>query len=136
MSTSASAILLFDGVCHLCDQSVQFIIKHDPKGYFQFASLQSEVGQALLKQYNLTHLDLNTTVLIENGKAYTFSTASLRVMRKLSGTWPLFYSLILIPPFIRNPIYRWVARNRYRWFGKKEACPIPTPEQRMRFLDT
>lgn len=135
MSDATHAILLFDGVCELCDQSVQFILKRDLKGYFQFASLQSETGKTLLKQYGLDHLDLETTVLIENGKAYTYSTASLRVIRQLSGAWPLCYVFILIPSFIRNAIYRWVARNRYRWFGKKDTCRMPTPEERARFLD-
>lgn len=135
MSDSNHAILLFDGVCELCDQSVQFILKRDPKGYFQFASLQSDTGKALLEEHGLNHLDLETTVLIENGTAYTHSTASLRVVRKLSGAWPLCYAFIVVPPFIRNAIYRWVARNRYRWFGKKDACRMPTPDERARFLD-
>ena len=134
MTDSDKAILLFDGVCELCDQSVQFIIKRDPKGYFQFASLQSDLGQSLLEKYQLAHLDLSSTVLIEGGQAYTYSTASLRVVRKLSGAWPLCYGFILVPPFVRNAIYRWVARNRYQWFGKKAECRIPTAEERARFL--
>lgn len=135
MSDASAAILLFDGVCELCDQSVQFILKRDPKGYFKFASLQSKTGKALLEQYHLSHLNLETMVLIENGHAYTYSTASLRVLRHLAGAWSLCYGFILVPPFIRNVIYRWIARNRYHWFGKKETCRIPTPDERVRFLD-
>lgn len=135
MSDATSAILLFDGVCELCDQSVQFVLKRDPKGHFKFASLQSQTGKALLKQYHLSPLNLETMVLIENGRAYTYSTASLRVVRHLSGAWSFCYGFILVPPCIRNAIYRWVARNRYRWFGKKVACRMPTPDERARFLD-
>ncbi len=127
-------IVLFDGVCNFCNDSVQFTIKRDPKGYFKFASIQSEEGQALLKQHSLPIDTIDTIVLIENGKAYTFSTAPLRVARKLNGLWSLLYIFILVPPFIRNPIYRWVARNRYKWFGKKDSCMMPSPEIRSRFL--
>lgn len=135
MKTSdAAAIVLFDGVCNLCDQSVQFIIQRDPKQYFKFAPLQSDLAEDLLREHQLDPQYLERVVLIENGKAYTHSTASLRVVRRLSGAWPLLYAFILVPRFIRNAVYRWVARNRYRWFGKKEACAMPTPENRARFL--
>jgi predicted DCC family thiol-disulfide oxidoreductase YuxK len=135
MKTSdAAAIVLFDGVCNLCDQSVQFIIQRDPKQHFKFAPLQSDLAKDLLQRHDLNPKDLERVVLIENGKAYTHSTASLRVVRHLSGAWPLLYVFILVPRFIRNAVYRWVARNRYRWFGKKDACMMPTPENRARFL--
>lgn len=133
-NADATAIVLFDGVCNLCDQSVQFIIQRDPKQYFKFAPLQSDLAKQLLQEHELNPKDLERVVLIENGKAYTHSTASLRVVRRLSGAWPLLYVFILVPRFIRNAIYRWVARNRYRWFGKKESCAMPTPENRARFL--
>jgi predicted DCC family thiol-disulfide oxidoreductase YuxK len=127
-------IVLFDGVCNFCNESVQFIIKRDPKGYFKFAALQSEDGQALLKKYNLPIETIDTIVLIENKKAYTLSTVPLRITRKLYRLWSLLYIFVLVPSFIRDPIYRWIARNRYKWFGKKETCMMPTPEIRNRFL--
>ncbi|MFK7798015.1 MAG: thiol-disulfide oxidoreductase DCC family protein [Aureispira sp.] len=131
---NATAIVLFDGVCNLCDQSVQFIIQHDPKQRYKFAPLQSDLAKDLLQEHQLNPKDLERAVLIENGKAYTHSTASLRVVRHLSGAWPLLYVFILVPRFIRDAVYRWVARNRYRWFGQKDSCAMPTPENRARFL--
>lgn len=129
-----TAIILFDGVCNLCERSVQFIINRDPKGYFKFASLQSTIAKELMAKHGLDPKDLEQAVLIENGKAYTHSTASLRITRHLSGAWPLVYGFILVPRFIRNAVYRWIARNRYRWFGQKEACALPSPENKARFL--
>lgn len=128
-------LILFDGVCNLCSGSVQFIIRRDPQRLFRFASLQSELGQSFLKQAQLPPVELQTLLLVENGKIYKRSTAALRIARRLRGAWKLLYGLIIIPPFIRNFIYNWVARNRYRWFGKKESCWIPTPELRELFLD-
>lgn len=132
--TEDKAIVLFDGVCNLCDRSVQFILKRDKKGYFQFASLQSEVGQELLKKYDLPTEDFGSFVLIEKGKAYQKSTGALRVCRHLGAAWPLLYGFIIIPPFLRHGVYSLLARNRYRWFGKKEACMLPQPEWKERFL--
>jgi predicted DCC family thiol-disulfide oxidoreductase YuxK len=132
--TEPPAIVLFDGVCNFCNHSIQFIIKRDKKSYFKFGALQSEEGKALLQEHGLSPEVLDTIVLIENGKAYTYSTAPLRITRKLAWFWPLFYVFILIPTFIRNPIYKWISRNRYKWFGKQESCLMPTPEIRSRFL--
>lgn len=132
--TEPPAIVLFDGVCNFCNHSIQFIIKRDKKSYFKFGALQSEEGKALLEQHGLSPEILDTIVLIEHGKAYTYSTAPLRITRKLAWLWPLFYGFILIPSFIRDPIYRWISRNRYKWFGKQESCMMPTPEIRSRFL--
>ncbi|NGQ97121.1 thiol-disulfide oxidoreductase DCC family protein [Brevibacillus sp. SYP-B805] len=129
------SILLFDGVCNLCHQAVQFIIRRDPHGRIHFASLQSEAGRQLLERYHLPQTYLDSIVLVDDGKIYTQSTAALRIARKLHGWWPALYLLILVPRFIRDPFYRWVARNRYKWFGKREACLLPTPELRKRFLD-
>lgn len=129
-----TAIVLFDGVCNLCDQTVQFIINHDPKGYYKFAPLQTDLAQALLQKYQLEDKYLERVVLVEKGKAYTYSTAVLRITRKLSGLWPLLYGLIIVPKFIRDGVYKWVAKNRYQWFGQKESCALPTPENRARFL--
>lgn len=127
-------IILFDGVCNLCNSSVQFIIRHDKKKQFLFASLQSEPGQELMKRYGLPATELNSFILVENDKAWNRSTAALRVVRKLNGLWPGLYSFIILPRFIRDAIYNWIERNRYKWFGKKESCMIPTPELRARFL--
>ena len=127
-------IVLFDGVCNLCNGAVQFIIRHDKKNIFMFASLQSEVGRKILEQYNFPLDELNSFILIENNKAYTRSTGALRIAKKLNGLWPLLYGFIIIPKFIRDSIYNWVAGNRYKWFGKKDACMIPTPELKARFL--
>lgn len=129
-----SAIVLIDGVCHMCQGLTQFIIRRDPRGIFRFASLQSEVGQKLLKQGGMRESSIDTMVLIENGKYYTRSTGALRIARRLRFPWPLSYVLILIPPFLRNLVYRWVAKNRYRWFGQSSECMIPTPDIRRRFL--
>ena len=126
-------ILLFDGVCNFCNGSVQFIIKRDQAAYFQFASIQSEAGQALLAQYKIP-TEVDSVILIENGKAYIESTAALKVCRKLDGAWKLFYALLIVPAFIRNFFYRIFAKNRIRIFGQKEACMLPTTKQRTRFL--
>jgi predicted DCC family thiol-disulfide oxidoreductase YuxK len=128
------AIILFDGVCNFCDSSVQFVLKRDKKAYFNFASLQSEIGQELLEKHKIPKDKFESLVLIENDKAYLFSTGALRIARKLNGAWPLFYGFIIIPPFIRDFFYKLIANNRYRLFGKKEECMIPRPEWRSRFL--
>lgn len=127
-------IILFDGVCNLCNGTVQFILKRDPKGYFQFASLQSDAGQELLKKYNLPTEVFNSFVLIENDKAYLQSTGALRVARRLNAAWPMLYGFIIVPAFIRNFFYNLISKNRYRWFGKKEECMLPLPEWKGRFL--
>jgi len=127
-------IILFDGVCNFCDASVQFIIKRDPAAHFLFTSLQSEKGLELTKKYAIPE-DVDSLVLIENGKAFTKSSAALRIAKKLDGLWHLFFLLILVPRKIRDGVYNYVAKNRYKWFGKKEdACMLPSPEQRKRFI--
>ncbi|MDY0407014.1 thiol-disulfide oxidoreductase DCC family protein [Virgibacillus sp. 179-BFC.A HS] len=126
-------IILFDGVCNLCEFSVQFIIKRDPKGCFRFASLQSEPGEKLKRQYSIPD-DMQSVVLIEDGNYYTQSTAALKICRQLRGFWKLLYALIIIPKPIRNLCYRFIADHRYQWFGKKQSCMLPTPELKKRFL--
>ncbi len=128
-------IILFDGVCNLCNGAVQFIIRHDKKNTFMFTSLQSETGQKLLAQYNFPPDELNSFILIENNKAYTRSTGALKVAKKLNGIFPMLYSFIIIPKILRDSIYDLVARNRYKWFGKKDECMIPTPQLKARFLN-
>lgn len=134
MKENKNPVILFDGVCNLCNNSVQFVIKRDKKKQFYFTSLQSNAGQQLLKQYQLSPGKFDSFVLIENGKAYTRSTAALRVVKRLGGLLSFLYAFIIIPPFIRNAIYDYVARNRYKWFGKSESCMLPTPELKARFL--
>jgi predicted DCC family thiol-disulfide oxidoreductase YuxK len=129
------AILLFDGVCNLCNKAVLFIIPRDPYGNIHFASLQSETGHHLLARHRMPENKLDTLVLLEDGKAYVKSTAVLRIVRKLYRLWPLLYVFILVPRPLRDKVYDWIAKNRYRWFGKKEQCMIPTPDIRKRFLE-
>jgi predicted DCC family thiol-disulfide oxidoreductase YuxK len=128
-------VILFDGVCNLCSNAVQFVIKRDKNALFKFASLQSSFGQNLLNQYHLPSTGFDSFILLENEIIYTKSTAALKVVRQLSGAWPLLYIFSIIPAFIRNTIYNFIARNRYKWFGKKEACWIASPELKNRFLD-
>ncbi|MDZ4681117.1 MAG: thiol-disulfide oxidoreductase DCC family protein [Saprospiraceae bacterium] len=132
---NGGSILLFDGVCNLCNASVQFILKRDSKGLFRFASLQSPTGQALLRFAGLPTGEISTVVLFENGKPYLRSDAGLRIARQLPGLWPVLYGLIVIPRPLRNWVYNWIARNRYRWFGKQESCLMPAPEWKARFID-
>ncbi|TAD96888.1 MAG: thiol-disulfide oxidoreductase DCC family protein [Bacteroidetes bacterium] len=127
-------ILLFDGVCNLCDSIVQFIIKADPEGKFMFASLQSEKGQELLKKFGFPTENFDSFVLIDQEKSAEKSTAALQVLKKLGGFWQLFYIFILIPKPIRDFVYEMIAKNRYRFFGKKDSCLIPTPELKARFF--
>lgn len=128
-------LILFDGVCNFCNGAVQFVLKRDRKKRIRFAPLQSDVAKTLLKKYELPENEFSSFVFIENGKAYTRSTAALRVCRYLRLLWPVCYGAIIVPPFIRNGIYDWIARSRYKWFGVRTSCMIPTPEIRDRFLD-
>ena len=127
-------IILFDGICNLCNGAVQFIIRHDPDGKFLFASLQSETGQQLLKQYNLPATDFTSFTLVQDDTVYTKSTGALKVAKQIKGAWSCLYIFIIVPKFIRDAVYTWIAQNRYRWFGKKNACVIPTLELKARFL--
>lgn len=134
--TKQNAIILFDGVCNFCNGSVNFIIDRDPSGYFKFAPLQSDIGEKLLRENGIDKTVVDSVVLIEDGAAYTHSTAALRVARKLSGAWRWFYNFRFVPEFIRDFAYKLFAKNRYRMFGKQEACMLPSPEVRARFLAT
>lgn len=128
-------IILFDGVCNFCNGAINFVLKYDKKGIFRFAPLQSQAGQKLLEQYGLATKDFDSFVLIDNGKVYKKSAASLRVMNKLPWYWKEAQILRIIPTAFRDAIYDFIAKNRYKWFGKKEQCMIPTPEIRNRFLN-
>ena len=127
-------IILFDGVCNLCNGAVNFVIRRDKKGQIKFAPLQSAVGMEIMAAYGLEPGVMETFLFIENGKVYNRSTAALRVCRHLKGLWPLCYGAIIVPRFIRDGIYKWIARNRYKWFGQKDQCMIPTPDVKARFL--
>lgn len=127
-------IILFDGVCNFCNAGINFVIRHDRQQRFMFAPLQSAAATALGAAHQIDTRELNSFVLVQNGKAYTKSTAALRVVRQLPFPWKLLYAGIILPGFIRDSIYNLIARNRYRWFGKKDTCMIPTPEIRSRFL--
>lgn len=127
-------IVLFDGVCSLCNQSVQFIIDKDPKAIFSFASLQSERGQALLAQYHLPS-QLDSMVVITNNYAYTEASAVYQIAISLPLPYRLLaYSSNVVPLFLKNKLYQVIAANRYRWFGKIKSCRVATPEERQRFL--
>ena len=132
--SSQHAIILFDGVCNFCDASVNFVIKRDKRGYFRFAPLQEPKGAEIAWQHGVDPERLDTFVLIENGRAYRKSGGALRVARRLGRLYPLAFALFAVPPFIRDFFYDWFARHRYRWFGKKDACMVPSPEVRDRFL--
>lgn len=127
-------IVLFDGVCNFCNRMVRFAIRNDPKARLRFAPLQSEAGQALLAQYGVAP-DADTVVLIDKGRAFTYAAASIRICRYLRWPVKMLYALIILPGFISQPVYKWIARNRYRWFGRKESCMVPTADVKSRFLN-
>jgi len=134
-NTKNKYIILFDGVCNLCNASVNFIIKHDKKEYFKFASLQSDVAKDLLLHFNSKKIKKESIILIEDKKFYQKSTAALRISKKLNGGYKLLYLFIIIPTFIRDLVYSYIAKNRYKWFGKKNNCIIPNQKIKKRFLD-
>jgi predicted DCC family thiol-disulfide oxidoreductase YuxK len=128
------SLILFDGVCNFCNSSVNFIIKRDKKNIFRFSSLQSETGQKCLSEYNFSHTEFDTIILIEKGELYNRSAAALRIAKSISGIWKLFYIFIIIPRPIRNYFYDLLSRNRYKWFGKRDACRIPSESEKEKFL--
>lgn len=128
-------VVLFDGVCNLCSSSVQFILKHDKKNQFLFGSLQGNYGQEMLQKYQLSSSEFNSFMLIEEGKLYTKSTGALRMLKYIGGFWGLAYGFIIVPKFIRDAVYNWISRNRYKWFGKKNECWLPSAELKSKFLD-
>ncbi len=126
-------IVLFDGVCNFCNGAVNFIIKHDHEKKFKFAPLQSEIGNELRRKHNIAD-NVDSIVLIENGQAFLHSTAALRIARNLNGIYSLGYMFIIVPAFVRDWAYKQFAKYRYRLFGKKDVCMIPTPDIKERFL--
>lgn len=125
-------VILFDGVCHLCDQSVQFILKHDKEKQFLFASYQGATAMDIQTTFHL--YPMQSIALLEGEKIYTESSAVLRITKNLAGIWKVFYVFILVPKPLRDTLYRLIAKNRYKWFGKMESCRLPTKEEKERFL--
>ena len=131
---SKPATILFDGVCNLCNASVNFVIDRDPDRYFRFGALQSDEGKQLLETNSIPEHYLDSIILIENGAVFRESDAALRIARKLTGAWPILYYFRWIPRWIRDGIYGWIAANRYKWFGRRDVCRIPTPDLQERFI--
>jgi predicted DCC family thiol-disulfide oxidoreductase YuxK len=127
-------ILLFDGVCNLCNSTVQWILARDKKAQFRFAALQSEIGQALLIQHGIDTQSIDSVILIDGDRVFIKSDAALEVATRIGGAWTLMGIFYIIPRPIRNIVYDWIARNRYRWFGKHNECWLPRPEWKARFL--
>lgn len=127
-------VILFDGICNYCNAMVNFAIRNDKKGILKFAALQSQVGKRLKESYKIPP-DIDSVIFIENNQVYTYSAAAIRITKHLRWPAKALFALIVIPGFIRQPIYKWIAKNRHKWFGKREICMIPTQELKERFLD-
>jgi predicted DCC family thiol-disulfide oxidoreductase YuxK len=131
----AHAVILYDGECGLCDRLVQFVLPRDPHGRLHFAALQSDYAHEALTSANLPTQDYDTMVLIESGRVHVRSSAALRVLRRLRWPWPIFFPLIIVPAFVRDIVYRFIARNRHRWFARPATCGLPKPGWTERFID-
>jgi predicted DCC family thiol-disulfide oxidoreductase YuxK len=128
-------VVLFDGECQFCNRSVQFILRRDPAGYFRFAPKQSPVAERLLRKAGQEREQMpESIVLLEGDRVFLRSTAALRIARRLNGFWPLLSLFLIVPAFLRDAVYNGIARNRYRFMGKRESCMLPSPEIRERFL--
>lgn len=128
-------IILFDGVCNLCDSSIQFIIKHDKKDLFRFVALQSEIGMEIIKHIGVDTSKIDSILLYEPGKAYYYKAeAALKIAKELGGIYTVISWFGILPKFLTNSVYDYIAKNRYKWYGKKDACMIPTPELKAKFL--
>lgn len=134
MTQIPDSLVVFDGVCNLCSALVQFVIRHDPAAKFRFAAIQSEIGREISQSYGLDPADLQTFVFISDGKMHVRSDAAIEVVSRFGGAWRFFTVFRLVPRVARDWIYSVIARNRYRWFGRKDVCMIPTPEIKERFL--
>ncbi|MGF2615938.1 thiol-disulfide oxidoreductase DCC family protein [Rossellomorea vietnamensis] len=128
------AVILFDGVCNLCNNTVQFIIKRDDRAYFKFASLQSDAGKVVIEKFQINP-KIDSIILIEQNKFYVKSEAALRVSKNLGGFWKVFFVFMVIPKKIRDKVYDFIAQNRYKWFGKRDSCMLPSSEMKKRFLE-
>jgi predicted DCC family thiol-disulfide oxidoreductase YuxK len=132
MNDDDKGIVFFDGVCGLCNTFVDFLLKRQNAHRFFFAPLQGSTAAEKLPPDLKEKMD--TVIYLKNGKIFTESSAALHILKDLGKAWPLLFSLIIVPPFIRNAVYRWVAENRFKWFGKKDSCRMPSPEERSFFL--
>ncbi len=129
-------IILFDGVCNLCNSSVQYVIKHDKEGIFMFAALQNEVGQQIIKKYDIDTKKTDSILLYTPKEGISYkSTAALKIACHLDFPNNILSVFLIVPAFIRNWVYDYIAKNRYKWYGKKESCMIPTPELKSKFLE-
>ncbi|MEW7291999.1 thiol-disulfide oxidoreductase DCC family protein [Aquimarina sp. 2304DJ70-9] len=136
MIQEGKKIILFDGVCNLCNSAINFVIKRDKKDIFRYASLQSEVGKKMIAERSIDTSKIDSILLIDPSVAYYHkSTAALQIAKQLSGIYPLLSVFFILPRFLRDWIYDIIAKNRYTWFGKKETCMIPTPELKALFID-
>ncbi|MFD1673229.1 thiol-disulfide oxidoreductase DCC family protein [Alicyclobacillus fodiniaquatilis] len=133
-SISETSVILFDGVCNLCNAAINFIIPRDTAKNFRFAALQSEAGSALVRQFSSATGELNSLILLSHGRMSSKSTAVLRIARELDGLWPICYVFIAVPRPLRDAVYDFVARHRYKWFGRRDKCMIPTADMLERFL--
>ena len=136
MNTELNNLVIYDGVCHFCNHSVNFIIQHDTQALFTFTPIQSQIAQHILQKYGSqqTAENINTILLIKNGRCYERSNAALEIARSLQMPWPFFYSLKIIPRVVRDWCYNLIARNRYRLFGQSQVCLMPTPALKARFI--
>ncbi len=135
MATDKHPIILFDGVCNLCNGSVNFIIDRDPKQVFRFASLQSPLGQEMVTRFGFSPTELSSLILVDGQTAHRRSSAALRIASRLTFPWNCLVVGLIVPRFLRDFVYNVIAKNRYRWFGKTETCRLPTPDRLHRFLD-
>jgi len=136
LAVAGESVVLFDGHCNLCDAAVRFVIARDAAGVFRFASLQSAAGEGLLRARGHVPAtgEPESVVLVEGPEVHWRSDAALRIARRLDGAWPLAYALVVVPRFLRDALYRAIARRRYRWFGRTDTCRLPGPEHADRFL--
>ena len=132
--SKSNKVILFDGVCNFCNGAINFVIKKDKKNVFKFAALQSEIGKTLLSKYKIDTSKVDSIILLDGDDCYVKSSAALRIAKHMSGGYPLLYGFLILPRFIRDAVYDFIARNRYKWFGKKDSCMIPTPELKEKFL--
>jgi predicted DCC family thiol-disulfide oxidoreductase YuxK len=131
----AASVIVFDGVCVLCSRWVDFVLRHDPQGRYKFAAMQTASGRALLTEHGVDPDDPLSFLLLQDGKGYTDTEAIVRILRSFGPGWKLMGLLVsIVPRFVRDPLYRWIARNRYRMFGRRAACRVPTPDIADRFL--
>jgi len=136
MATDQHSILFFDGICNLCNQAVGFVIRHDKRARIHFATLQGNMGEEARRHIQATKGTVpDSLIFLDKGVYYTKSAAALRVAGYLNGGWPLMKIFLIVPTFLRNAVYDYIAGHRYKWFGKQDACLLPTPALKARFIE-